>query len=499
MLLDSWKRSIRPATPIVRGAIGVVSGRLLEVLPDAIGVVSIHDLITKGRRIFTWQPLNPLARFVTFNMLGSAGSLLIGFGASIGLARWLGPSGRGFLGFMISVNSLALALASVGLPIAVIYFASRRDAEPAKILGDTLLYAAVMAVLLVPAGVLLDGQLAGLLSHGEGALSWALTVVLVPIVFLDWTTHGQLQGMMRFGRFNVLVVLSRVAYALAIVLLLGVLDLGVPGGLIATGVASGVMILGSLKPILERGSPRIDRALLRRMLHYGSRVQVGAIFQITNARLDVIILQFYRPLSQVGYYIVAQNVAELVITLARAFQGSMLPLASHYEGDERQAATSVDSIRHYGILAAAGVLGNAILGPLVIFFAFGSQFKPAIVPMLVLLPGIWFLGTGIVIQGDLGGRGRPGMSSALTGLAAGVTVVLDFALIPPLGVMGAALASVAAYSTFGVASLIALHRISGIPLRQLVVPTRADIALYLGLPRRAVSRIRRGFGSEASQ
>ncbi len=435
---------------------------------------------------------------LAFNIVGSGASLIIGFGASIGLARWLGPSGRGLLGLMISASSLALALTSVGLPLAVIYFASRRDADPAKILGDTLVYAAALAALFIPAGFLLYGRLADALGHGDGGRTWVLAAALVPIVFLDWTTHGQLQGMMRFGRFNVLLVLSRVAYALVIVMLLGVLDLGVAGGLIATAVASGVMTLGSLTPILEWGPPRVDRALLRRMLHYGSRVQVGAIFQITNARFDVIVMQFYRPLSQVGYYVVAQTIAELVITLARAFQASVLPLASHYEGDKRQAATSVDSIRHHGILAAIAVLGNAVFGSLVIFFAFGAQFRSAIVPMLVLLPGIWFLGTGIVIQGDLGGRGRPGMSSALAGLAAGVTVVLDFALIPPLGVMGAALASVAAYTTFGIASLIALHRVSGIPLRQLVVPTRADFAQYSGLLRRVVSRMRGGPGNKAS-
>ena len=107
--------------------------------------------------------------------------------------------------------------------------------------------------------------------------------------------------------------------------------------------------------------------------------------------------------------------------------------------------------------------------------------------MLILLPGIWFLGVGTVVQGDLGGRGRPGASSALAGLAAGVTVLLDFTCIPPFGVIGAVLASVAAYATFGVASLIALHRVSRVSLRESLVPTRGDLLLYWNLARRLVS------------
>ena len=450
----------------------------------------MSDTSSVARATSGIREAKPLARFVALNVTGSAGSLLIGFVASIALARWLGPAGRGVLGLMLSVNSLAMAVASVGLPSSVVYFASHRDAQPSKILGGTLAYGTVMAAVFVPAGLLLAHPLADAFSHGSYRLGWMLTAALVPVVFLDWTTHGQLQGMMRFGRFNALVVTSRVVYALAIVLLLGVVGIGVAGGLIATAAASVVMIAGFLKSVLALGRPRFDRGVLRRMLHYGARVQVGTLFQITNARLDVIVLPLFRPLSQVGYYVVAESMAELVITLARAFQESMLPLASHYQGDERQASTSIDSVRHHGILAAIAMLANAILGPLVIMYAFGSKFDASIAPMLGLLPGIWFLGTGIVIQGDLGGRGRPGLASMLSGIAAGATIVLDFTLIPLMGVTGAVVASLIAYTTFGVGSLIALHRVSHIPLRELVVPTRRDLALYLQIPGRAIAALR---------
>src|SRR5437763_12157488 len=98
---------------------------------------------------------------------------------------------------------------------------------------------------------------------------------------------------------------------------------------------------------------------MRRMVHYGSRVQVGVIFQMVNYRLDVIIMQFFRPLAQVGYYVVAQTVAEFVITLATAFQSSLLPLISHYEGDDRQARVTKSSLHHHGILAAIAIVADA--------------------------------------------------------------------------------------------------------------------------------------------
>jgi O-antigen/teichoic acid export membrane protein len=254
------------------------------------------------------------------------------------------------------------------------------------------------------------------------------------------------------------------------------------------------MVGGSLGPILREARPRLDLGVMRLMLRYGTRVQVGALLQIANTRLDVVILQFFRPLSDVGYYVVAQSIAELVTTLGVAFQTSVLPLVSHYEGDDRQRATSVASVRNHGILAAGAVVFNAGFGTVAILLAFGPAFHPAVAPMLILLPGIWFLGMGAVIQGDLGGRGRPGLSSALAGLAAVATVALDFALIPPLGVIGAALASVVAYTIYGTASLVALHRVSGIPIAELIVPRRSDFARYLAALRSIPARLRAARG-----
>jgi O-antigen/teichoic acid export membrane protein len=448
------------------------------------------ELVARARRLLNPSGDNVLAHSVAVNVVGRGTGLLMGFVSSVVLARLLGPADRGLFALMLSVSTIALAVTAIGQPLAVTYFASRKDASPTAIFGNSFVHAVVLAVVAIPLTLLLYKPIADAVGHGHGGTTWVLAAALIPIVFLDWTTSNQLLGMLRFGLYNVLKTAAIVLYTLAVVILLGVFGLGVTGGLIATALGSIVSVAVALPPILGRRRPTVDFALLKRMFHYGSRVQVGVIFQMVNYRLDVVIMQFFRPLSQVGYYVIAQTIAELVITLATAFQSSVMPLISHYEGDERQASVSTNSVRHHGILAGLAVLANVVFGSAVILFAYGHEFHPAVIPMLVLLPGVWFLGMGLVIQGDLSGRGRPGLSSKLAAVAAAVTVALDFALIPPLGVMGGAIASVAAYTTFGVASLIALHRVTDIPVRELVVPTRADLDLYRSAVRRGLARLR---------
>ncbi len=417
-----------------------------------------------------------LRRALQLNLLGEAASLGLGFVGSVLLARFLGPDDRGLLALMLSVVTFTYAIVGLGLPISVEYHAKR--APSGSLAGNTLAYGAVLAAALVPGFWFLRGPAADALARGAGGGTWIFVGALVALTFLQWTSANQLSGDLRFGAYNALFAASRAIYLVAVVLLLTVAGLGVSAGLLATGIASVVMIAGALRILLPGAQLRLDLGLFRSLVRYGTRLQAGTLFQLLGTRLDIFILQFFRPLAQVGYYVVAQVVAELVTRLASAFQSTVLPLVASETEDGRQTRTTAFALRHHSLLAGAGIVSIAVLGPPLILFGFGSAFSPAIEPMLILLPGLWFLGTGIVVSADLNGRGRPGTASLLSGVTIATTVLLDLALIPPFGVLGAAIASTLSYACFGIASTLVLARITEIRMRELLLPTRHDLSRY---------------------
>jgi O-antigen/teichoic acid export membrane protein len=429
-----------------------------------------------------------LARSVSFLIAGRVGALAIGFVASIVVARLLGPADRGVLALITFAVGLVFILAGLGLPQAVVFLASKREARRGALLGNSIAWGVLLAAICIPGFWLLSGLLAQAFSKGSGQTAWAVAGLLVPLTFLDWSIHNQLYGKLRFGLLNVLIVVSRLVALASVLVLVGLLDLGVSGALLANVAAAVFMIAGSLAVILSEARPRLDGAVFRTMLSYGARVAVGSIFGIATARVDLLVLQFYAPLSSVGYYVVAQMVAELALLVALPFQESLTTLSSRYEGEERQDRMTITALRHQGVLTGLMIGANAVLGSIVILLAYGPEYRPALAPMLILLPGMWFLATAGVVAGDLRGRGRPGASSALAGVTVVVMLALDLALIPSFGVVGAAMASLIAYTFYGLLSLSFLSRVVNMPVRMLVAPTRAEFGDYKRFWGRTVGR-----------
>jgi O-antigen/teichoic acid export membrane protein len=204
-----------------------------------------------------------LARSVTLNFLGSAASLVIGFVGSVLLARWLGPTDRGLLALLQAISTSALTLTSIGVPMAILYYASRAGASTRRLLGTSFVHAAVLAAVLVPVAALLSGPLGRAFAHGRGGLLWVLAAALVPLTYLDWTTHNQLLARLQFVFYNTLGVISKTVMVILIVVLVGIGGLGVGGGLVAVGAASLVMVAGCLPVLLRDGRPRYDGTLFR--------------------------------------------------------------------------------------------------------------------------------------------------------------------------------------------------------------------------------------------
>jgi O-antigen/teichoic acid export membrane protein len=412
-------------------------------------------------------------------------TLAIGYVASVILARSLGPEGRGQIAVMITDVALVVSLAGLGTPAAITFFASRRSRHQPGLNGFALIFTAALSVVSL-AGVLLFGG--WLQEHQGGAFDerlWWLVALSIPLMYAEYYVSALLNARHQYSLSNRLNVLGRVGVLVATLSLVTGLHWGVAGGLIATAMISIVKIAGSIPTVQRIGARMPSRHLIGATLNYGWRVCVGQMFRFFSGRFDLLVLSWLASLSTVGTYAVAQMVAELVIIIPQSFGFVILPMIA--AGQHERAAPA---LRLVGTLALLAALGMALAGPAMITLGFGDAFRAALVPFFILLPGVWMLAYGNICAFVLGGKKRPGSSSLLAGAATVLTVILDLALIPPFGAVGAAIAATAASTLFGLASLLLVGRLIGTPAYKLMLVTLGEARNYwnAAMTRLAIAR-----------
>jgi O-antigen/teichoic acid export membrane protein len=99
----------------------------------------VSKLIQRARDAIAPTASNLFERSLALNMGGRAAGMLMSFVSAVLLARLLGPSKRGLLGVELSAGTVAIAVLALGQPLAVTYYASRKDARHRAILGNTLI------------------------------------------------------------------------------------------------------------------------------------------------------------------------------------------------------------------------------------------------------------------------------------------------------------------------------------------------------------------------
>ena len=131
---------------------------------------------------------------------------------------------------------------------------------------------------------------------------------------------------------------------------------------------------------------------------------------------------------------------------------------------QARAAAATRRMQRQAVLGSAG-LARAMLAPLaavayrLLPLVFGAGYRGAVPLLWILSPGAVFLACGQVTCDLLRGRNRPLFVAWAQGLAAVFTVVLLFALLPVVGVAGAAIASTVAYGVVLGAMLRSLWRL----------------------------------------
>ena len=422
---------------------------------------------------------------------------VLGYGSSLIIAKLLGPEGRGAYVAVLLVPGTLFALGQLGLPSAINYFAGRGSAIRDLVRWSIVLTVAFSVTIVATTLILLPVLETSILKAAPAGLV-RLVLLTVPISALATFGGSILYGRQAIRPYNIILVGQSAGSLLGIVVLVGILGLGVPGAIatsIIVGLVGAVFILREVARV-GRSSPGTDPIRLGTLVAYGLRLYPASVTSYFSYRADVYLLQglLAAPGRAVGLYSYAVTLAELVFYIPDSISTIFFP---HVAGSSAEASDrQVGQVARLTILLTLGAGLCLIPGAWLLFRIVLPNFSDALPAMLVLLPGVMSLSLSKILTSYVSGRGRPGPVSVAAVAALAINIGANVLLIPALGIIGAAAASLISYSSHATIMVVVTSRMTGQRALSLIVPGRTEFErLIAGL--RAMGALLRDRGRRA--
>lgn len=421
---------------------------------------------------------------------------LIGIGTSVITARTLGPHDRGLFQLLILLPTTLCNFVKLGVPQANVYFMRREGAPAARVATNSLWLA-----------VALGGALALVCWFGRDALLLPFmravpvalllpVLALLPFALVQAFFLGLVQAQERFGEYNVQHVMPQLLGLIGMSVALLWLKTGLMGAVVTQTVVV-VVVTVWLASRVYRSTGfgwRPDPGLMRGMLRFGGKSYLQTLASTLHFRVDQYMIGYFLEAGAVGLYAIAANLTGLLLKIADAAGIVVYPRLAG-SGEQAVHAQTSAVCRHTLFATGLLALGMAVFGGLGIRVLYGQEYVGAIVPMLLMLPGVVMLALYSLLTRNFTSRNKQQVNIAAATAALGLNIALNCVLIPRFGIAGAAVSTAISYSAATCILLVVFMRESGYGIAQTLLVRRSDLERYLQLP--GVRRL--GIGTTAAE
>ncbi|PRO64396.1 oligosaccharide flippase family protein [Alkalicoccus urumqiensis] len=386
----------------------------------------------------------------------------------------------GDLGFYVyqqvyPLYGLVLVIGTYGIPL-VIASAVQQKKDSAHLLAPFyfrilfLLFAALGILLLVQAPVLAGWM-------GDDRLTPALRLMGLPFFFLP--AQAVWRGMAQGEGRTMPTALSQVSEQLVrvIVILAAAWTAMAVAGPYAAGLSAGIGAAagGAVSLIVLKRSSAFSGSLTRReplpphaareagkLLWHGFLVSAGALLlvllQLVDAFTLVNLLAVPDAVIAKGTYDRGWPLIQTGAVVTTVFSYAAVPVVAFYAaaGDPRAWVESARAVKFAVVFGSAASAGLAVIMPWLnpgLFQTAAAQQELTVLSLSVL-PAAVFMTSAALLHA----AGRTLEAAAVLGAALAVKGVLQYALVPVYGVMGAAWATTLAASAAGAGGLLLLWR-----------------------------------------
>ena len=402
-------------------------------------------------------------RLLQSTILFQAIGYLMQFAAIVIFARILGSEGQGILTVFRSTAQIIAAIIWFGLPSSIVYFVGKDRHNFNPLLKNCLGWFGFSFFILVIAFYILPVEKIPKVNVIEQYIPFLLVLVCL-LTFYDLFQRLML-SLKHYLYYNIF------AFGLGLAIFFGSLlttytstdsnRLNIAIGCYLAGYA--VMFLyGLVLTIREGHNIGWGNAIKLKFIEQfrvGLRGYLSALAAMFLFRADLFLVAYFLSFKEVGIYSIALLGAEMIIKIPNWSAAILTPMvASAEDGHVRRTL-----FLFYSSLIIAVILGILIILLITLFPTFisnvlGRDFAGVETCLLFLLPRVVMQSGVGILAANLAGKGYPWYHPVGCSIPLVFLIILDFILIPRMGIIGAAIGSSLSFISAVIIFRIGFHK-----------------------------------------
>lgn len=362
------------------------------------------------------------------------------------VTRQLGPHGNGVLTTVMLLPQTLYALLNFGLGASHIYFLSKGDGNHSRmrqmnwILAATL-WAAVLIFIITSSEASIATYLPGIKKNVALYAS-----ILLPLMLLGSWSSSLLQGNRDYDSYNKTVLIQPVTFCLTIIFLYFRNNVTVIS-VLSSYLLSNLMLwlLSEVKINKITSSSKNENSFLE-SITFGLLAHLCNVITFLNYRIDLYLVSYMLNPAETGQYALSIMLAERFWLISGAASMIVFPESSAHRDNNQELNKMVNKIAGVVLkITLTGAMIAVALSPYGIPWIFGSAYTGAVLPFIILLPGIVIWSYMSIISNSLAGLGYLNINFVSSLICLSINIIGNIFAIPKYGTNGAALASTIAY------------------------------------------------------
>jgi O-antigen/teichoic acid export membrane protein/glycosyltransferase involved in cell wall biosynthesis len=497
---ETLVETLRPIveSPEERRRIGEASRQYVEQVHDAERsadrLVEIYDAVTAKKGASALRAPAQTGRIPIFDQITRLGkqSAIYGLGGLVSrilavvllplYTSYLSTDDYGKIETLVAATAVLAIVLKLGFSSAFFrfYFDAKDDDGRTRVVRTSFWFTMVSAT----AGLIVACLLAEQISHALQLGSERDLVYAAAVGLWAGMNYEQMSALFRAEERSVGYVIASLSNILitvgATVLLVVVLHEGPLGVLVGNFIGTLVVYFVLLGYRRYQLGLEFDRKLFRAMNKFGMPLVPAALALWAVNFIDRLFIAFYKDQSEVGVYSVAVRVSSALVFLMIAFRTAW-PAFAYSITDDHDARRTYSYVLTYVVFVTCWVsLAFGVLAPWIVRLLAGnpSFYRASDAVALLSFAGAAYTAYTVMAIGS--GRARKTQWNwVIAAVAAAVNIGLNILLIPPYGMIGAAIATVAAYVALFIGMVIYSQEVYYVAYQWRRVLTAAGAAVAL--------------------